>query len=153
MRTGQFLINFVNTAPLYNNLNTSSCSYWVTVHVFRTAGLSLVDLVTCLILSRNIAYKTKQIPVFKKNPLSVEATNTTGCALKSTDGVYIWNGAHGGCDRSAGDAHSSAAPGPAFAFVGSPCCPTLEFVIAFWIMITFYILSTSLFCTLAHVFI
>ena len=88
MRTGQFLINFVNTAPLYNNMNTSSYSYWVTVHVFRTAGLSSVDLVTCLILSMNIAYKTKQNPVFKKNPLSVEATNTTGYALKSTDGVY-----------------------------------------------------------------
>ena len=67
---------------------TSSYSYWVTVHVFRTAGLSSVDLVTSLILSINIAYKTKQNPVFKKNPLSVEATNTTGYALKSTDGVY-----------------------------------------------------------------
>ena len=36
----------------------------------------------------NIAYKTKQNQLFKKNPLSVEATNTTGYALKSTDGVY-----------------------------------------------------------------
>ena len=52
-------------------------------------------------------------------------------------------------DRSAGDAHSSAAPDPAFAFVGGPCCPTLEFVIAFWIMITFYTLLPSLFCILA----
>jgi hypothetical protein len=43
----------------------------------------------------------------------------------------IWNGAHGGCDRSAGDAHSSAAPDPTFAFVEGPCCPTLDFVIAF----------------------
>ena len=56
------------------------------------------------------------------------------------------NGAHGGCDRSAGDAHSSAAPDPAFAFVGGTCCPTLEFVIALWIMITFYTLLPSLFC-------
>ena len=59
--------------------------------MFRTAGLSSVDLVTCLILSMNIAYKTKQNPAFKKNPLSVEATNTTGYALKSTDGVYREN--------------------------------------------------------------
>jgi tRNA(Ile2) C34 agmatinyltransferase TiaS len=66
MHTGQFLINFVNTAPLYNNMNTSSCSYWVTVHIFRTAGLSLVDLVTCLILSLNIAYKTKPNSSLKK---------------------------------------------------------------------------------------
>jgi hypothetical protein len=55
----------------------------------------------------------------------------------------IWNAAHGGCDRSAGDAHSSTAPDPTFAFVGSPCCPTLDFV-----MITFYTLLTSLFCIL-----
>jgi hypothetical protein len=25
-----------------------------------------------------------------------------------------------------------------FAFVGGPCCPTLEFVIAFWIMLLGY---------------
>jgi hypothetical protein len=54
--------------------------------------------------------------------------------------------AHGGCDRSAEDAYSSTAPDPTFAFVGDPCCPTLDFVIAFWIMITFYTLLTSLFC-------
>ena len=47
----------------------------------------------------------------------------------------------------AGDAAcSSAAPDSAFAFVGGPCCPTLEFVIVFWIMITFYTMLTSLFC-------
>ena len=43
----------------------------------------------------------------------------------------ILNGAHGGCDRSAEDAYSSAAPDPTFAFVEGPCCPTLDFVIAF----------------------
>jgi hypothetical protein len=36
--------------------------------------------------------------------------------------------AHGRCDRSAEDAYSSAAPDPTFAFVGGPCCPTLDFV-------------------------
>jgi hypothetical protein len=50
------------------------------------------------------------------------------------------------CDRSAEAAHSSAAPDPTFVFVGGPCCHTLDFVIAFWIMITFYTLLTSLFC-------
>jgi hypothetical protein len=55
--------------------------------------------------------------------------------------------AHSGCDRSAEDAYSSAAPDPTFAFVGGPCCLTLDFVFALWIMITFYTLLTSLFCT------
>jgi hypothetical protein len=59
----------------------------------------------------------------------------------------IWNGAHGGCDQSAEDAYSSAAPDPTFAFVGGPCCLTLDFVNAFWITIAFYTLLTSLFCT------
>jgi hypothetical protein len=49
-------------------------------------------------------------------------------------------------NRSAEDAYSSAAPDPTLAFVGGPCCPTLDFVIAFWIMIAFYTLLTSLFC-------
>jgi hypothetical protein len=40
------------------------------------------------------------------------------------------------------------APDPAFAIVGGPCCPTLDFVIAFWIMVTFYTLLTSLYCML-----
>jgi hypothetical protein len=57
---------------------------------------------------------------------------------------------HGGCDRSAEDAYSSAAPDPTFTFVGDPCCSTLNFVITFWIMITFYTLLTSLFCILNH---
>jgi FtsH-binding integral membrane protein len=48
-------------------------------------------------------------------------------------------------DRSAEDAFSSKAPDPIVAFVGVPCCPTLDFVIAFWIVITFYTLLTSLF--------
>ena len=44
-------------------------------------------------------------------------------------------GAHGWCDRSTEDAYSSMAPDPTFAFVGGPFCPTLDLVIAFWIMI------------------
>jgi hypothetical protein len=62
--------------------------------------------------------------------------------------LYTWFGlrAHGGCDHSAEDTYSSAAPDPAFAFVEGPCCLTLDFVIAFWIIITFYTLLTSLFC-------
>jgi hypothetical protein len=59
--------------------------------------------------------------------------------------IWIWNGAHCGCDRSAEDAHSSAAPDPTFEFVGGSCCPTLDFVIALWIMITFYTLLSLLF--------
>jgi hypothetical protein len=51
-----------------------------------------------------------------------------------------------GCDRSAEDAYSSTAADPTFAFVGGPCCLTLDFVIAFWIMVTFYTLLTSPFC-------
>jgi hypothetical protein len=58
----------------------------------------------------------------------------------------VWNVAHGGYDRSAEDAYSSAAPEPTLAFVGGLCCPTLDFVIAFWITIAFYTLLTSLFC-------
>jgi hypothetical protein len=50
------------------------------------------------------------------------------------------------CDRSAEDAYSSVAPDPTFAFVGGPCCSILDFVIAFWIMITFCSLLTALFC-------
>jgi hypothetical protein len=45
-------------------------------------------------------------------------------------------------------AYSSKAPDPTFAFVRGPCCPTLDFVIAFWTIISFYTLLTSLFCTL-----
>jgi hypothetical protein len=61
---------------------------------------------------------------------------------------YTWYRlrAHGRCDRSAEDAYSSAAPDHTLAFVWGLCCPTLDFVIAFWIMITFYTLLTSLFC-------
>jgi hypothetical protein len=65
--------------------------------------------------------------------------------LNLTTDIWIWNGAHGGCDWSAGDTHSSAAPDPTFAFVGGPCFPTLDFAIAFWITIVFYTLLTSLF--------
>jgi hypothetical protein len=58
--------------------------------------------------------------------------------------TYFRLRAHGRCDRSAEDAYSSAAPYPTFAFFGGPCCPTLDFVIAFWIMIAIYTLLTSL---------
>jgi hypothetical protein len=44
------------------------------------------------------------------------------------------------------NAYSSTTPDSTFAFIGGPCCPTLDFVIVFWIMITFYILWASLFC-------
>jgi hypothetical protein len=79
---------------------------------------------------------------------------TADCSIHSpnldtpilTTDIWIWNGAHGGCDRSAEDAHSFATPDPTFAFVGGPCCPTLDFAIAFWIMTAFYTLLTSLFC-------
>jgi hypothetical protein len=54
--------------------------------------------------------------------------------------------AHGECDWSAEDAYSSTAPDPTFALVGSLCCPALNFVFAFRIMITFYTVLTSLFC-------
>jgi hypothetical protein len=61
----------------------------------------------------------------------------------------IWNGAHGGCDRSAEDSYSSVAPDPTFTFIGGPCCPTFEAVIAFWIMITFHIVNfTILYCVI-----
>jgi hypothetical protein len=40
----------------------------------------------------------------------------------------------------------SSSADPTFAFVGGPCCPTLDFVIAFWTMVTFYTLLTLLFC-------
>jgi hypothetical protein len=35
---------------------------------------------------------------------------------------------------------------------GGPCCPTLDFVIAFWITITFYTLLTSLFFILVNIY-
>jgi hypothetical protein len=52
-----------------------------------------------------------------------------------TTDIWIWSGAHSWCDQSAEDAYSSMVPDPTFAFVGGPWCPTLDFVIAFWIMI------------------
>jgi hypothetical protein len=60
----------------------------------------------------------------------------------------IWNEAHGGCDRSAGDVHSSTALDPTFTFVGGPFCPTFDFVLAFCIMITFYTLMIRYFVLL-----
>jgi hypothetical protein len=41
--------------------------------------------------------------------------------LNLTTDIWVWNRDHGGCDRSAGDAHSSAVPDPSFAFVGGLC--------------------------------
>jgi hypothetical protein len=63
--------------------------------------------------------------------------------------MLYWNRfyhSYGGCDRSTEDAYSSSAPDPTLAFVGGLCYPTLDFVIAFWIIIAFYTLLTSLFC-------
>ena len=37
--------------------------------------------------------------------------------------------------HSAEDTYSCMAPDPSFAFVGGLCCPALDSVIAFWIMI------------------
>jgi hypothetical protein len=66
------------------------------------------------------------------------------CIIALTKGnpVYFGLTAHGGCDRSAEDAYSSMALDPTFAFVEGPCCPTLNFVFSFWIMITFDMLLT-----------
>jgi hypothetical protein len=62
----------------------------------------------------------------------------------------VESGAHGGCDQSAEDVYSSSAYDPAFAFFGGPYCPTLDFVITFWIVVTLYTL-TSLFYILSDV--
>jgi hypothetical protein len=71
-------------------------------------------------------------------------------ALTTGNPVYlISTNVHGGCDRSADDAYSSMTPDPTFAFFGGPCCLTLDFLFAIWIMITFYTLLTSLFCILS----
>jgi hypothetical protein len=43
------------------------------------------------------------------------------------------------CDISAEDAYSSMTPNPIFAFFGGPCCPTLDFVLAFWIVFDAFI--------------
>jgi hypothetical protein len=52
-------------------------------------------------------------------------------ALTMGNPVYlISTKAHDGCDRSAEDAYSSAAPDPTVAFVGGPYCLTLDFVFA-----------------------
>jgi hypothetical protein len=64
--------------------------------------------------------------------------------------TWFWLRVHGGCDWSAEDAYSTAAPDPTFAFVEGLCCPALEFLFAFWIMITYYTMLTSLFCMQKH---
>jgi hypothetical protein len=94
-------------------------------------------------MTHNIVYQA----VFQHKEINEKHSNI--------DSVGIWvricpHWAHSGCDRSAKDAYSSAAPDPTFTFVGGPCCPTLDFIIAFRIMITFYILLTSLFCIVAR---
>jgi hypothetical protein len=53
--------------------------------------------------------------------------------------------AHGRYNWSAKDASSSMAPDPTFAFIGGRYYPILDFVFAFWIVITFDKLLTSLF--------
>jgi hypothetical protein len=72
-------------------------------------------------------------------------------ALTTGNPVYLifTKGAPRTCDRSVRTVYYSAARDPAFAFVGGPYCLILEFVISFWIMITFYTLLTSLFCTVS----
>ena len=53
--------------------------------------------------------------------------------------TYFRLRAHSGCGWSAEDAYSSYAPGPTFVYVRGLCCLTLDFVIAFWIMIVLHI--------------
>jgi hypothetical protein len=53
-------------------------------------------------------------------------------ALSTGNPVYlISTKVHGGCDRSAEDAYSSMAPDLTFAFVGGPCCLTLDLYLPF----------------------
>jgi hypothetical protein len=61
---------------------------------------------------------------------------------------FAWYGdeAYGGCDGSAEDIYSSMAPDSTFAFVGGPYCPSLNFVIPYWTVITFHTLLSTLFC-------
>ena len=100
-------------------------------------------------MTGNPVYLISNIRAYSGCDRSAEG-DYTSAALDPTSGVSwgpcidtlnlttdIWNGAHGGCDQSAEDAYSSMAPDPAFAFVGGRRCTTLEFVIAFWIMIAF----------------
>jgi hypothetical protein len=54
------------------------------------------------------------------------------------------------CDRSEEDAYSSWALDPVFAFVGGPFYHTLDFVIAFWTMVSLNTLLTSLFCIISN---
>jgi hypothetical protein len=68
-------------------------------------------------------------------------------ALTTGDPVYlISTRVHDWYYRSADEPYSSLAPDPSFAFVVGSCCLTLDFVFALWIMLTFDILLTSLFC-------
>jgi hypothetical protein len=58
--------------------------------------------------------------------------------LNLTIDIWIWNGAYGGCDRSEGIAHCSAAPDPTYVFIKGPCCPTLDLYLLFgwWLRFT-----------------
>jgi hypothetical protein len=69
-----------------------------------------------------------------------------GAGYTELDTTWYGDQAHGGRNRSAEVAYSSLAPDSTFAFVGGPCCLTLDFVFALWFMITFYTLLTLLFC-------
>jgi hypothetical protein len=48
--------------------------------------------------------------------------------LTLTSDFYVWYGAHGGYDRSAGDAYSSMAPDPTSDIFRGPCTPIIWFV-------------------------
>jgi hypothetical protein len=63
-------------------------------------------------------------------------------ALTTGNHVYLVSTkAREGCNRSAEETYSFATPDPTFAFFGDP---TLDFVFAFWIMITFYTLTFAI---------
>jgi hypothetical protein len=47
--------------------------------------------------------------------------------------------------RKVEDAYSLATTDTIFAVLGGPCSPALDFIFAFWIMITFYTILTLLF--------
>jgi hypothetical protein len=73
----------------------------------------------------------------------LQAGNTLG---QSRIGLPIFEmGLTAGVAGQQGNAHSSVAPDPTFTFTGGLCFPTLDFVIAFWIVLPFYTLLSSLF--------
>jgi hypothetical protein len=58
-----------------------------------------------------------------------------------TTDFYVWYGAHGGCDRSAGDAYSSMAPVPTSDIFRGPCTPILWFVFPIRLMRLIFVIS------------